>query len=45
MTELLKEHKRALLWATLDANQPKYILMIADRMGKKTKENTFIKIT
>lgn len=49
MTELLKEHKRASLWATLDANQPKYILMIADTTGgrkkKKTEENTFIKIT
>lgn len=40
MTELLKEHKRASLWATLDANQPKYILMIADRTGKKTRKKT-----
>lgn len=43
MTELLKEHKRASLWATLDANQRKYILMTVDRMEKKQKKTRSLK--
>lgn len=43
MTELLKEHKRASLWATLDANQRKYILMTVDRMEKKQMKTRSLK--
>lgn len=43
MTELLKEHKRASLWATLDANQRKYILMTVDRTEKKPKKTRSLK--